>query len=106
MMLASTAYGAEQFTFMPKMIIEQLCDTDKTGCRYFIGGVAGALYYSAKGVICFPMKEANGFLTIDLDQIMKTAQYGLSKVSFDEDAAPVLFSVWRAAYPCDPVKNR
>jgi 3,4-dihydroxy-2-butanone 4-phosphate synthase len=81
-------------------MLEQLCEARDPGCRYFIGGVANTLYYSAKGTICFPMTETNGLKSIDLNPLIEKARYALSKVAFDQDAAPVLFNVWLAAYPC------
>jgi hypothetical protein len=89
-----------KYMLMPKLILEQLCDNDKSGCRYYIGGVASVFYYDARGLICFPMKEDSGFETIDLDLVIESAKSGLSRASAEQEAAPVLYNVWKVAYPC------
>ena len=85
---------------MPKLVLEQLCEKNDPGCRFFIGGVADALFYAAKGTICFPMKEANGTRAIDLDRVVETAKGAMPPLAFDQDMAAALFIVWRTAYPC------
>jgi len=70
------------------------------GCRYYIGGVADTLFYTAKGTICFPMKEAQGFNTIDLDRLIETAKRQMYPLAFDQEMAAALFLIWRTAYPC------
>jgi hypothetical protein len=103
LVLASYATAAAQeskYVGMPKLVLEQLCEKNDPGCRYFIGGVADALYYAAKGTICFPMKDTNGIRSIDLERVVETAKGAMPPMAFDQDMAAGLFLVWKAAYPC------
>jgi hypothetical protein len=89
-----------KYVEMPKLLLEQLCESNDPGCRVFIGGVAGSLYYAAKGTICFPKTESNGLTTINLDPLIASAKAEMSNMAFDQDMAAALFIVWRKAYPC------
>ena len=89
-----------QYIGMPKLVLEQLCEKNDPGCRFFIGGAADTLYYAAKGTICFPMKETGGFKSIDLDRVVQAAKSGIPPLAFDQDMAAALFLIWRTAYPC------
>jgi hypothetical protein len=100
--VSGVALAAEgpQYIGMPKLVLEQLCEKNDPGCRFFIGGVADTLFYAAKGTICFPMKETNGLKSIDLDRVVETSKNAMSALAFDQDMAAALFIVWRTAYPC------
>jgi hypothetical protein len=37
------------------------------------------------------MMESKGLASIDLDRLIETAKYGISKAAFDQDSAPVVF---------------
>jgi hypothetical protein len=99
--LSGVATAVEpQYVGMPKLVLEQLCTKNDPGCRFFIGGVADTLFYTAKGTICFPMKDANGLRSIDLDRAVETAKGAMGPLAFDQDMPAALFLIWRAAYPC------
>jgi len=100
--IPSVVFAAQEpkYVGMPKLVLEQLCESNDPGCRYFIGGVADALYYAAKGTICFPMKESNGLTSINLDPLIATVKKEMFNMAFDQDMAAALFIVWRKAYPC------
>ena len=103
---ATFAAQEPKYIGMPKLLLEQLCEKNDPGCRYFIGGVADTLYYAAKGTICFPMKEANGLTSINLDPVVAAAKAEMSKMAFDQDMAAGLFIVWKNVYPCSDVKKK
>jgi hypothetical protein len=95
------AHAAEtRYMGMPKLMLEQLCEKNDPGCRFFIGGVADTLFYAANGTICFPMKEENGIRSIDLDRVIETAKAAMGPMAFDQDMAAGLYLVWKASYPC------
>jgi hypothetical protein len=100
--VSSAALAAQepQYMGMPQLVLEQLCEKNDPGCRFFIGGVADTLFYAAKGTICFPMKETNEFKSIDLDRVVETAKNAMSALAIDQDMAAALFIVWWKAYPC------
>jgi hypothetical protein len=101
-MVSGVALAAEpQYVGMPKLVLEQLCEKNDPGCRYFIGGAADTLFYAANGTICFPMKEANGLRSIDLDRVVETAKSAMPPLAFDQDMAAALFLIWRTSYPCE-----
>jgi hypothetical protein len=100
--VSSSGLAAQEpkYVGMPKLVLEQLCEKNDPGCRFFMGGVADTLFYTAKGTICFPMKEANGLRSIDLDRTVQAAKAAMSALAFDQDMAAALFVIWRTAYPC------
>jgi hypothetical protein len=101
MVLPGVATAAEpQYMGMPKLVLEQLCEKNDPGCRYYIGGVADTLFYTAKGTIYFPMKEEQGFNSIDLDRLIETAKRQMYPLAFDQEMAAALFLIWRTVYPC------
>jgi hypothetical protein len=95
-----------QYIGMPKLTLEQLCEKNDPGCRFFIGGAADTLYYAAKGTICFPMKATGAFNSIDLDRVVQAAKSGMSPLTFDQDVAAALYLIWRTAYPCKDNSGR